>query len=339
MKKATIVSLNGSVSESLTSHRSAWALMRREQLLREKIFDEVFIGEDYLEEATDVVYYFGMEWVGTLNLFGGANKINGDRIRQPIYHAAAKKRLWVLDIDMPDLGALAKLRDGSGKPGWVDDKHPWEELSAVCKTVRSLVPRPSAYSRFVLGDSHALSLWTPSSFISRNDHQTLYGVLKKDLADLAIEKGFCGQKDVVLYFGNIDVRHHLARQKDPTKAAEHLAADYVLQASKLAAQFGCRVQLVEILPICSDQRKIPKTGWYKGTPFYGSWQTRDEIRYAFNRRMRILSHEEGLELPFKWPEWICDDNLILKDGWMEKPGSVHLAWKATIQMLADRILK
>lgn len=339
MRRAAIISLNGSVSTDPFSHRSAWAMMRRQQFLDDGTFDKVDIGHGYVDQATDIIYYFGMEWTGVLNLFGGATKINGDRLRQPIFHAAQRKRLWSLDCAMPDLGLLASKRDAAAKPGWVDKDHPWSDLSKVCKTATRLNQTHAGKSRFVVGDSHALSLWSSGSYIDRRDYQTLYGILNNEEGLSMLVYPRHPYKKIVLYFGNIDVRHHLARQSDPKQATRDLVKKYVEQAARLQRIHKTPVQLAEVLTICRDDRRIPQTGWYKGTPFYGNWHTRDEIRYIFNRQLRDLSRKHGLEDTFKWPHWLSDENLVLRDEFMEKPGSVHLAWAATLKMNEEGILE
>jgi hypothetical protein len=136
-------------------------------------------------------------------------------------------------------------------------------------------------------------------------------------------------KEIELYFGNIDVRHHLLRQPDPEAATRELAYKYMEAAARLAEiQFKSSgihvsVKVYELLPIEDESRSIPKTGWYEGTPFYGSMEDRDKIRLIFKEELK--KWEGGSTKVFEWV-----DKLINKDGeldfkYMEKPKSIHLS--------------
>ena len=81
----------------------------------------------------------------------------------------------------------------------------------------------------VLGDSHAVSAYKPGANISRNDGKTLYGILKEGMQNYIPE----GTKHLISYFGNIDIRHHLGRQKDPLFSTIKLAEDYIKHLEEL----------------------------------------------------------------------------------------------------------
>jgi len=40
---------------------------------------------------------------------------------------------------------------------------------------------------------------------------------------------------------------------------------------ELNYKYNATVNFYEPLPIESESRKIAKTGWFKGTPFFGTW--------------------------------------------------------------------
>ena len=87
-----------------------------------------------------------------------------------------------------------------------------------------------------------------------------------------------------------------------------------------------------------DTRRIPKSGFYKGTPFYGTWQQREAVRSAFN----VALHDEARKISnckvFKWPAWMVDESGALIDEHMEKPGSVHLALKTTLRLIDEELI-
>ena len=84
------------------------------------------------------------------------------------------------------------------------------------------------------------------------------------------------------------------------------------------------IELAHALPIENESRKLPKTGYYKDTPFYGSWQERTEAVNIFNETIDLVCNENGWKsLP--WPTNILNDKKELSFDAMEKPKSVHLS--------------
>lgn len=159
----------------------------------------------------------------------------------------------------------------------------------------------------VIGDSHSISVWPDESYsISRNDGKTLFGFLKQnqDLSEY---------KHIILYFGNIDIRFHLARQSNPKEATIELFNRYCEYASKYNSS------LVQLLPIEDESRKIPTTGLYKGQPFFGNIELRKELRRIANNVML----ESKIEL-LSWPDYFVDEKGNLKFEIMEPKQSVHI---------------
>ena len=164
--------------------------------------------------------------------------------------------------------------------------------------------------KIVYGDSHSISIWPNSEYeISRNDGKTLYSFLK-DPIDLDHYR----YNDIILYFGNIDVRHHLCRTKEPVVETMKLFNKYIDYALDLNAT------VVNLLPIESEERRIPKTGQYKGTNFSGSREQRQMLVYLAND---LMNSTEGLKT-ITWPqEWYDNINYYEKEI-MERTQSVHI---------------
>ena len=154
----------------------------------------------------------------------------------------------------------------------------------------------------LIGDSHAISVWPDKSWnIKRMDGKTLYSFLKDPT---------CAD---YFYFGNIDVRFHLPRQENPHQATEQLVARYVEFAKK------CGAKVSHLLPVESEDRKLPGTGLYKGQKFFGSQQLRQSIVELFNRRL----DQSGLRV-HRWPTlWYRDLEFYEKEV-MEPRQSVHI---------------
>ena len=68
-------------------------------------------------------------------------------------------------------------------------------------------------------------------------------------------------------------------------------------------------------------RSLPKTGFYKGTPFYGSQVEREKLRQTIQSVLDMR-----IENVYHWPqEWYEIDPELYSKLYMEKPGSVHLS--------------
>lgn len=88
-----------------------------------------------------------------------------------------------------------------------------------------------------------------------------------------------------------------------------------------------KIELVTVLPIESEERKIPKSGFFKGTPFFGSREQRQELVKQFNDTLREMAVRNSWTI-FEWPEiWYTMDGVQFMSNYMERPRSVHLARK------------
>jgi hypothetical protein len=179
--------------------------------------------------------------------------------------------------------------------------------------------------KLVRGDSHSLSVWKPGYGLDRTDGKTLFGFLKD--ADSLVTELNEKYDEVVLYFGNIDLRFHLMRQDNPAEATGQLFRHYVEFAKKLN-----NATLVNLLPVENESRKLPGTGLYLKKPFFGTRQERIVLRDTANRIM----NNSGLNT-LKWPdEWIDEDGMKMFE-YMEPKQSVHL--KPKYYMFANQFIK
>jgi hypothetical protein len=179
--------------------------------------------------------------------------------------------------------------------------------------------------KLVRGDSHSLSIWRPGFGLDRTDGKTLFGFLKD--ADSLIEEWNQKYDEVVLYFGNIDIRFHLMRQDNPAEAVGDLIRRYVEFARKLN-----NATLVNLLPVEHESRKLPGTGLYLKRPYFGTRQERMRLVDTANR---IMNHS-GLKT-IQWPdEWIDEDGMKMFE-YMEPKQSVHL--KPKYYIFANEFVK
>ena len=311
-KKIAIDDVVTTYSSRPESHKSAWSYLLMSQL-KSLGLDVVVLTKDGNIHDFDVwMVALPMEFQGSYNLFGGAGDEPAARIQRFIDF---KGDAYCLNREMPDVGAFAQSRMNSCTDNW--KALDVEILSSRSKSVET-IDLTLNNGTFVLGDSHSVSAYIPGANISRNDGKTLYGILKEGIGTYVPQ----GTKHLVTYFGNIDIRHHLCRQADPVKATEELVKNYVDQLKTLNIE---KISVMQLLPIEHEERRIPQTGFYKKTPFYGSLEKRLEICRIFNQKLSIYLSEAGFEL-IEWPiEWYNMSPKDYADTYMEKPGSVHLS--------------
>lgn len=300
-----------------TSHRAGWARYWAKELGATLLTTKNMVDVGVEVRAGDSLYlYHGMEWQGAMNLQSGlTNEIidRAERLR------GTKAKIISLDRPMPLYGKLLEAR-GYEHGDSLDKKLGRHQM---------LVPNQKP-KRIIMGDSHSLSLYRPGSVIYRTDGQTLHGALElgltKRLANWAFENDVNVNNLELLtsYFGNIDIRHHLLRQPDPKQAVKVLVAEYMKQLKAVQLAYGTKhIEVAVPLPIESEDRVLPKTGWYKGTPFFGSWAERTEIRNYMATRILAEAKKHGFSV-YAHPKHFVNKQGELSFNVMEQPRSVHI---------------
>jgi hypothetical protein len=329
--KIAIDQLVGTVSPRLTSHKGAWAYLWANQLKHywlntgEKDVEVKVLHNGESWEGYDYVYLdHGMEFKGdALNLFGGAQDEPAKRISRILDFDTNK--LISLDRVMPDYGELGKGRLKSCSEGWKNTD--WDAISDACDSIgfctQELLAASAKLDHLALGDSHTFSMYKPGMVVCRNDGQTLHGALKIGLEKFISPFDSCGRriKKLTLYFGNIDIRHHLMRQPDPKQSIHSMLKEYEEQIKALNMEY---VELISVLPIENESRRLPKTGYYKGTPFTGTWGERTELVKIFNEDLRQMCQRNNWDF-YRHPDVYLNPQGELSFDVMEKPQSVHLA--------------
>lgn len=318
-----IDSLTGGITQKPWSHKGAWSrlllcALKNLGLPNVKVLSK---GEKWADFDI-IIMEHGMEFDGAFNLYGGANDELAERVEQFANYGG---EILSYEVPMPDIGTFVKSRVASCSPRFAVMVACQAMLSEKSKSIKFFdAVDPSDH--LVIGDSHALSAWLPGAEIRRHDGKTLYGVTKVGLDKFVVNPE--AYKKITVYFGNIDVRHHLCRQPDPVGAAIELAKIYIGQVRRLK-DMGIEMTVISLLPLEDPSRKLPKTGYYKGEPFAGSWDERERVRTAFNAE--LMAHADGNYNLWTWPDMLKDDGKLSFDA-MERPKSVHLSpeWYRTV---------
>ena len=164
-------------------------------------------------------------------------------------------------------------------------------------------------------------MYRPDWVVNSVPFKTLNGALKTGFEEFIEDAAPINTfNKVELYFGNIDIRHHLCRvEGNHIDNAIELASRYIQAAEKLPID---DVSIYELLPIEDESRKLPKSGYYKGKPFWGTWEQRNSARIAFYETLKSKAKRVKI---IKWTDYLLNRDGQLDFKNMEMPHSIHLS--------------
>lgn len=313
--KIAISALVGKLSPKESSHKSGWAFMLCNQLVNAG-FKNASVITDWTTDWSEfdvVLLEHGMEFKGNFNIFGGAN----DDLFHQINRLYTKgPRMYSLHHDMPSIATLIEKRLKTGSELFKTLESRIDEAKTICEKIQR-VDHIEKTNKLCFGDSHSFSQYSPGYMVNRNDGLTLFGTLKKDLSEYI----YPWTSELRIYLGNIDIRHHLMRQADPKTALTKMIKQY---EETLISSGIKTIEVIQVLPIENESRALPKTGYYKDTPFAGTWQERSDLVALMNEMIVNMCDRNG------WTTWqhsAAYKNPIgeLSFDVMEKPKSVHIA--------------
>ena len=301
MKRA-IIGITQNPPQRDTSHAAGWVkhwqrILDADVLTKWTLFD-------LLNYDTLYIYNDINGGPGKLNIFGFklGNEIHVDiSNRIESIRQAVEQGVGLNQLDYKQVYATA-----FAKRGIVVDEM-FDKIPCVKQTDR-------IETKVVIGDSHSISVAPHDFAINRNDGKTLYGALKQGLKSFLTGK----EETVIFKFGDIDMRHHICRQELPINSLNEMLVEYISQAQEIQ-DMGITVILCHVMAQTRDTRKIPKTGYFKGEPFYGPVATRQHIGFLFNTA--ISSAWNGTVV---YPDYADEDGFLLESR-MEAKQSFHLA--------------
>lgn len=354
---------------SQPSHRAGWALMYSKQLDAKLIHNN-----EIPDDCTTLYIEPGMEFSGDLKSFNMAlsgSMWNGlyTRMKRIADYVDRGGKIVTIDhtIDgktVKDWGerlySRKKNYDAQVLKGEADATFGQlfpNDVELIKRGTKAGTPsihqKDIKSNSLTFGDSHALSAWLEGSKCSRNDGLTLNGALTRGFSGYIEEMNLQEFHRLRLYMGNIDLRHHILRLyklPEAIEEAKRLAKAYVQEALKVKNKFGFNgVEIVELLPIEHESRRLPKTGFYKGQPFYGTAEERMKVRDVFNQTLQEQRKQFGGFQIIQWPSEYqhhveitipasevagtfgeIEGDITFKPGMlrfdvMEKPHSVHIA--------------
>ncbi|WP_341715245.1 hypothetical protein [Limnobacter sp.] len=287
-----------------TSHVLGWSQVWSDQLnasINHKCDHSIL-------NADEIYIDHGVNFGGTLNLFGGASKQIFDNINRVFSHS----NVTSLDFDMPDLGSQLKKRIGANTTYEGITEEWCDKLSARLKNVPSLKQENLKLDGITVGDSHSPAYSRKNDVVLRTNGKTLFGQLK-----LGLKEAFRGMEpngEITFCYGSIDIRHHMLRHEDNL---ENTIVEYVKQGD----EFG-DVKYAAPVPVEYEERKIPKSGFYKGTPFYGTRQERYDLTMRF---IDLLDKHSNGRVVMPPKEWYTMNPEKYAKTYMENNSSFHIA--------------
>jgi len=318
----------GNIPNKESSYNSTQAHILKDMLESAGTKVHTPYGKEIPDHASTIYLYLGFGFnpiKPTLNIFGGLGA--NDFVREHlIWLSKHTGDIICLEHEFPNLvtdicNRINKLSS--------EDTVKWEDFDAKnlmskVKENKHLVHPAGKSNNIVIGDSHAYSLYRPGYAVKSVPHKTLHGALKEGIASF-LPDTFKSGGHIDIMFGNIDIRHHICRQPDTGLAINTLCKNLAGEMEKLATKYKAQVSFYELLPIENESRNLSKSGWYKGTPFYGDWESRNRARNMFNEKITdVLSNTISTRV-VKWTNRYMNTAGELDFEFMERPRGVHLS--------------
>lgn len=327
-KKILVTGSTGPISDKISSHKAAEGWVYYDMIKHSRRTDaQVDIDSTKSRKNFDdyslIILYHGNDFQGSLNIFGGLKNLD---LAEHFYKLGEfKGELASIKIKMPDYGSMIKGRL-SGKTGYdkIWDNIKWDNIT---NSRLRFDPRCNEKnSDLVIGDSHSISLYDTGKSINCVPFKTLNGALSDGLESFIKIYEPNEFSSISFYFGNIDIRHHLFRLSDGLEDAliktELLVKKYLKEVSKIDNN---KKIIYAPLPIESESRVVPKSGWHKGKPFWGSWEERNKIRKHFIECLFKYNQYDDIIIENTWCDYLLNKRGELDFRFMEKPRSVHLS--------------
>ena len=295
------------------SHTRGWAKVWAD-LLQMPIATK----DSKLTECQTLALDHGVNFGGSMNLFSGVTEEMIDTLTELVMFDG---QLISLDIPMPNYAEQLEKRIGQATchPALKDLLPALKERLSNYSTI-SMVDLKTEY--VAIGDSHSTAFSRPGSSVLRSNGATLYGAIKNRTVQAQLDSLKHDPKRVTLVYGSIDIRHHLCRQNDPKAALIDLCKAYADLVKEIQSDYLVEVEVAAPVPVEFEGRRLPKTGYYKDTPYFGPIGLRQALTEQFKLEMALV---HGIEVVSPPAQWYTMDPETYAKTYMEMGGSVHIA--------------
>lgn len=261
----------------------------------------------------DIDYVFidhGVNYSGAMNLFGGLTT----EIYNNVNMLMACRKVMSLDHEMPNWGEQFRKRINANSTCDEITEEWCDKVSDWCTWVMPIWMHQLGLDHAIIGDSHCPAFAADDDAIFKKDGRTLFGCLKSGFDEI-IPKNIIKRR-ITYCLGSIDIRHHIHRHDTDI---DNLVRRYVSEGSK----YGNEQYYCAPVPVEYEARRLPKTGYYKGTPFFGSREARAATTQQFIESLKKYAGPEFVIMPPA--HWYTMDPEQYAKTYMEYGSSVHMA--------------
>ena len=307
-----IFNLFASIPVNAKSHVRGWAMH-----WAESVGTTIASKDTDLSSCSKLYWEHGVNFGGGLNLFGGVTDEVVDKIDQLVNFNG---QLFSLDLPMPNYAEQLAKRIGQATCSPRLTQSLLGAFKSKLKSSQTLLQNELCLTNIAVGDSHTTAFALPNSMVLRNNGLTLHGALNK--AEFIKQIVSCKKPPghITLVAGSIDIRHHIGRQTNPTQSVKDLCNRYNQIIEFIQSELPIQVEVAAPVPVEYEERKLPKTGYYKDTPFCGSMALRREWTDYF---IELMSCDNKVIGPPA--EWYTMDGEEYAKQYMELGSSVHIA--------------
>jgi hypothetical protein len=265
----------------------------------------------------DITYVdHGVNFGGTVNLFGGLT----DAIVIKLNTLRLAKNIVSLDVPMPKYGEEFRKRIGNKTTSQLVTEQWCIDIDRDFENVRTLRQCDLDLEGVTIGDSHATAFAGVGHKVLRKNGRTLHGAVYQDGGLAALVPNDLNLNHIRFCMGSIDIRHHALRHD--LAQLEDTIWNYVQQGEEIGQKHGAWTSFCYAVPVEHENRRIPKTGYYNGEPFFGSREERLEVTDWFNELLRTATSGAVIAPP---KDWYHMDGLEYSKEIMELGSSVHIA--------------
>lgn len=295
-----IVGTFNKIPKRESSHSYGWARTWSEML-------NMPMDQENQQVHKEVYLLHGANFGGGLNLFGGFN----EALKKSCDNLMAADKIYSLEIPMPEYGEMLKTRKD------VEDKEWCDKLTSKLKSADVITAHDLGFKHLAVGDSHTAAYAPTQAAVIKRDGTTLFGQIKEDFKYIREEFEKGDYESVTISLGNIDIRHHVVRNK---MTYLEILEKMITPLNEFGKSLGVPVEYAVPWPIEHEERKLPKSGYYKGQPFWGTAWERGVALASFKTAFKNLDMDM-VEYPSGW--YMQDSYHYAKEK-MEAGGSVHL---------------
>tara|TARA_B100000676_G_scaffold275385_1_gene295495 strand:+ start:3161 stop:4198 length:1038 start_codon:yes stop_codon:yes gene_type:complete len=313
------------IATRVQSHRGALGVIYADQLKQTGVDVEInWAGKIEDHNQFDEMYvYHGSDWTGGLNFFGGVAGF--PYVENTRNFSQFKGKVYSLEIPFPPYHEMIKERIDRAMEKGTAILDAWKDVDLDnlkrMHDTAEVIKYPKVTRNLVIGDSHSICMYRPEWTVNSVPFKTLNGAINSGLHTFIEDVGKIEDFDKLeVYFGNIDVRHHLCRIGDNVdENVKDLAKRYVEAVEAVDIK---EVYIYELLPIEDESRKLPKSGFYKNKPFWGTWEQRNRCRLLFRDYIEQFATRAKI---IRWTDYLLNKEGQLDFKHMEMPHSIHLS--------------